>query len=94
MADHAEQIETACRDILELPARPGIPFNPMQAVGQSLKENKQPGAIAETLMGMTRSWANIETPWGIYLRQIKIKNQNWNARQTEIESKWFKKLFD
>lgn len=90
MGDYSQQIIDLCKRILILPAKNGTTFNPMQAIGKSLKNGKQPGAIAETINGMAKYWDTVENPWKVYENQLKIKNQNFNARNAENESKMHK----
>lgn len=89
MGDHAPSIVKSC-DEIKSKLKLGERFNPYQAVGGSLKDGKQPGAIAETLTGMAKNWKTIEIPWRIYESQLKIKNQNWNAIEHEKMSRRYK----
>lgn len=91
MGTHAKNICELCKNILTLASKTDTSFNPMLAVGKSLKANRQPGAIEETLMGIFNYWSTIDNPWRIYESQLKIKNQNYNAIEAQRMSDDYKR---
>lgn len=86
MGSHAAEIINHCITLKRIQEEGPISFNPTQAVGKSISEGKQPGAICETLKGIAKNWDSIKKPWGIFEAQLKIKNQNWNESREISQS--------
>lgn len=75
-------IEESCEAILDLPAKRGIPFNPMEATGWAIKKGYHPQAISYTLKAMSNpmAWNDMENPFGWFRAVVRCSSRNFNEQ--------------
>ncbi|MCG8640909.1 MAG: DUF4373 domain-containing protein [Desulfobacterales bacterium] len=73
-------INKACDDISGLPAKKKK-FSPQKWAQVSINAMAHPGAIMETLQGLSLFWKTTDDPWGMCNSILRTKNGNWNEKE-------------
>jgi len=72
-------INKACDQIAILPPKKKK-FSPQKWAQSSINSGAHPGAVMETLQGLSVFWDGADDPWGVCNKILKTKNGSWNEK--------------
>lgn len=84
-------INTACDHIATLPSKKKR-FSPQKWAQSKINEGSHPGAVMESLQGLSLYWDDAKDPWAVCDKILRGKNSQWNEKDTIAIHKEFKEM--